>query len=69
MKDKKFLKPVDPKYSEIFKVWNEPRVDYQEKRVISKKARVIKVLLHPLSILFMITTGMVIYTFRLLFVR
>lgn len=69
MKEKKFMNSVDPKYKEIYKVWNEPRIDYQEPKKRSTKEKVIRFLLHPLSILFMVTMGMVIYTFRLLFVR
>ena len=69
MKGKRILKTVDPKYSEIFKVWNEPRVNYENEKIKSKRSKILKFLLHPVSILFMITVAMVTYTIRVLFVR
>jgi hypothetical protein len=69
MKKKKVLKPVDKKYEQIFKVWNEPRIDYEVKKPKSITNSFIKTLLHPLSILTMLTIGMVIYTFEKCFGR
>lgn len=63
MKNKKFLKPVDKKYEQIFKVWNEPRIDYKVNKSNSNTNWFIKILLHPLTILTIISIGMVIYTF------
>lgn len=69
MKNKKFLKPVDKKYEQIFKVWNEPRIDYKVNKSNSNTNRFIKILLHPLTILTIISIGMVIYTFDKCFGR
>lgn len=69
MNRKKVIKPVDDKYKDIFKVWNEPKSEYKNSESRSKKGKLIKILLHPLLILAIITFGMVIYTFHLCFGR
>ena len=69
MKKKKFLKPVDKNYEHIFKVWNEPRIDYEAKRPKSIENSFIKILFHPLSILIIIVIATVIYTFDKCFGR
>lgn len=69
MKKKKILKPVDKNYEHLFKVWNEPRIDYEAKRPKSIKNSFIKILLHPLSILIIIAIALVIYTFDKCFER
>ena len=69
MKNKKVLKPVDKKYEQIFKVWNEPRINYEVKKPKSITNSFIKILLHPLSILTIITLWVVIYTFDKYFGR
>lgn len=69
MKKKKILKPVDKNYEHLFKVWNEPRIDYEAKRSKSIKNSFIKILLHPLSILIIIAIALVIYTYDKYFGR